>query len=177
MGMLPSPAPTPYHLTREQRVLATKDIVHEYANLRSAAFHSWIGKPPWRSHCDDAFLLGCRKMRDFLMKKQRTVDSNKELDDILALDYLPPPGTATPWRLPLWRKHWQYAMNKQLAHLSYQRDKEWDHTVWIPQLLPEFITAWEEFMNAVVDPVYRAAFAEHLRLKHDLVKLTVPTTA
>jgi hypothetical protein len=111
-----------------------KHVVHEYANLISAAFHSMNGKEPWRTHCDDAF-LGCRKMDDFLMTKTRRVlvdcdkpeDEREELDDILALDYLPEGSTIT-WSLPVWKKHWHWAMNKQLAHLSYKRDKSWDHT-------------------------------------------------
>src|SRR5713101_6031771 len=31
------------------------------------------GAAPWRTNCDDAFLLGCRKLDDFFMKDKRSV--------------------------------------------------------------------------------------------------------
>src|SRR5687767_8938450 len=67
---LPMP-PVPYIPSRGDRLNAVTHVVHEYANLVSAAHYSMHGDAPWRSHCDDAFLLGCRKMDDFLMRTQR----------------------------------------------------------------------------------------------------------
>jgi hypothetical protein len=49
-------------------------------------------------------------------------------------------------------------MDKQLAHLSYFRDKEWVHYDWVPKLEKEFRTAWQEFLRAV-DPRYSEGFA------------------
>src|SRR4051794_20028713 len=97
-------------------VTGIKHVVHEYANLISAAHYSMSGAAPWRSHCDDAFLLGCRKMHDFLLHKRRSVMANKELDDILAIDYLAP-GAPITWSLPIWTAEWCGPMNKQLAHI------------------------------------------------------------
>jgi hypothetical protein len=62
-------------------------------------------------------------------------------------------------------------MNKQLAHVAYSRDKSWNHTIWIPQLRPEFELAWSEFQRSIVDPEYRDAFAAHLQRKQDLLNL------
>src|SRR5688572_17234123 len=105
--MTPTVPPIPYIPSRDDLLTGVGHVVHEYANLISAAHHSLRGQAPWRSHCDDAFLLGCRKIHDFLKRKNRSTDENdeRELDDILASDYLPP-GFEVPWKLPLWRKHW-----------------------------------------------------------------------
>ena len=160
--------PIPYNPDRSTRLAGIKDVVHEYANLISAGHHSLIPRSGhlWGGHCDDAFLLGCRKMDDFLMKKQRSLnyDETKELDDILALDYLPP-GSSITWSLPIWAKEWRSPMNKQLAHLSYKRDKSWDHTIWLPILVPEFKTAWNAFQAAITDQEFREAFADSIRAK------------
>ena len=161
--------PIPFTPSKDQRLKAVQDIVYEYANLVSAGHFSLTGSAPWRTHCDDAFLLGCRKMDDFLMRKTRSnYARKKEADDILAIDYLPDDLKIT-WELPIWAKEWREPMNKQLAHLSYNRDKEWDHTIWVPQLIPEFKHAWGAFLDSILDPEYRAAFAEHLRLKRHII--------
>jgi len=34
-----------------------RDVVYEYGNLRAAAYYSIHGQAPWRTNCDDAFLL------------------------------------------------------------------------------------------------------------------------
>jgi hypothetical protein len=164
--------PIPYVPDRFDRLNAVVHVAHEYAILVSAAHHSLYGQAPWRSHCDDAFLLGCRKMDDFLVKKQRSLnyDKAKEVDDVLALDYLPA-DFPIAWELPIWSKEWRSVMNKQLAHISYKRDKQWDHTIWIPRLLPEFKTAWAKFFESIVDQDYREEFSKQLRLKQQLIAL------
>jgi hypothetical protein len=69
---------------REERIAAIEHVVYEYANLMSAAFHSLRGPAPARTHSDDAFLLGYRKLGDFLL-----LDIRRYGDEIIALDYLP----------------------------------------------------------------------------------------
>ena len=115
--LLTMPPITPYCPSRADRLAAIPHVVHEYANLISAAHHSLYGQAPWRTHCDDAFLLGCRKMEHFLIRKTRTVFRGEELDDVLALDYLPNNLDIT-WSVPIWTNQWRYSMNKQLAHIA-----------------------------------------------------------
>lgn len=62
-------------------------------------------------------------------------------------------------------------MNKQLAHLSYDREKEWDHTKWVRRLRQEFKAAWTEFVSAVVDREFRNAIDEHVRRKSHRINL------
>ena len=118
------------------------------------------GAAPWRTHADDAFLLGCRKLGDFLLNPSRSKSNGEELPDILALDYLPS-GCTPSWTLPIWKKEWMGPMNKQLAHLSYMRDKEWVHYNWVPKLEKEFRIAWREFL-CEVDPKYKSSFAAEI---------------
>jgi hypothetical protein len=163
--------PVPYTPSSEELLRGVEYVVHEYANLLSAAHHSLYGRPPWRTHCDDAFLLGCRKMEDFLLRTRRSVspDRKRELDDVLALDYLPQ-GFAIDWELPTWAR-WRGPMNKQLAHIAYTHEQSWDHTRWVPQLRDEFRLAWAAFLGAITDETYRDAFAAHLDRKQELVGL------
>jgi hypothetical protein len=51
-------------------------------------------------------------------------------------------------------------MSKQLAHLSFIRDKEWIHYKWIPILEGEFRAAWSEFIAAVDYPFKREFVAQ-----------------
>lgn len=69
---------------RTQKIQVIRDLVYEYANFMVAAHFDLEGLPPWRTSCDDAFLLGCRKISDFLMKNTR------HDDDVLSMDFLPP---------------------------------------------------------------------------------------
>jgi hypothetical protein len=146
--------------TQEKRIAAIKDVVYEYGNLIAAGHYSMRGQAPWRTNCDDAFLLGCRKIDDFLMKK-RSVKDGQELDDVLALDYLPA-DTARTWELPVWTAEWRVAMNKQLAHIAYSRDKEWVHLRWVPLLEEEFRQAWRNFRKAIIDPDYKKEFDQQV---------------
>jgi hypothetical protein len=133
---------------------------YEYANLMSAAHWDMHGSAPWRTHADDAFLLGCRKLGDFLLDKDRSTFNGQELPDILALDYLPS-GHKPNWSLPIWISEWRDPMNKQLAHLSYVRDKRWVHYEWVPKLKNEFRTAWQNFLDAI-DPNYKGRFVSEI---------------
>ena len=109
---------------------------------------------------DDAFLLGYRKLRDFLLKDRRSKRNGLELPDILASDYLPS-GFARTWTRPTWELEWQAEMDKQLAHISFEREKEWNHLKWVPTLESEMRTAWAKFL-AVVDPQHKPEFTAQL---------------
>lgn len=135
-------------------------ICYEYANLMSAAHWDMHGSAPWRTHADDAFLLGYRKLGDFLLNQHRSKLNGRELPDVLARDYLPSGFTPT-WGLPTWTKEWRDPMNKQLAHLSYVRETTWIHSNWVPRLEREFRVAWEQFQKAI-DPKYKARFAAEI---------------
>ncbi len=156
-----SKKPIPFKPDASQLSRGIKHICYEYANLISAARWDMNGSPPWRTHADDAFLLGCRKMADFLLNPQRSRAKGAELPDVLALDYLPS-GCIPSWTLPTWTGEWRDAMNRQLAHLSYDRDKEWVHDEWVPALEREFRVAWLAFLDAV-DVKYKAAFDAEMR--------------
>lgn len=151
-----------FNPSRKKRIAGIEDVVYEYGNLLVAGHYSMRGQAPWRTNCDDAFLLGCRKLDDFLMKDKRTVRKDgRELDDVLALDYLPVSAPRT-WELPIWTAEWREAMNKQLAHIAYSRDKEWVHFKWVPQLEEEFRKAWRNFRNAIIDPDYKKEFDQQV---------------
>lgn len=135
-------------------------VCYEYANLISAAHWSINGQAPWRTNVDDAFLLGYRKLRDFLLKDKRSKRNGLELPDILANDYLPL-GSARKWTLPTWEREWQVVMDKQLAHITFERGKEWKHQKWVPTLESEMRTAWANFLS-VVDPQYKPEFMAQL---------------
>lgn len=141
----------------DQLARGIEHICYEYANLMAAAHWDMKGAAPWRTQCDDAFLLGYRKLADFLLFTYRTTRGGKELPDILARDYLKP-HSRPRWMLSTWTNEWAGAMDKQLAHLSYERDKAWVHYKWVPTLEKEFRTTWAKFRRAVA-PKYRKAFA------------------
>jgi hypothetical protein len=153
----------PYLVTPDLLKRGIEHVCYEYANLVSAAHWDLHGQAPWRTHCDDAFLLGYRKMRDFLMRDKRSERRGVEFPDILARDYLPS-GFARTWDLPTWEKEWGAEMDKQLAHITFERDKEWDHMRWVPTLESEIRTAWSAFLNAVNDPTHKTDFASQLAI-------------
>jgi hypothetical protein len=146
--------------TKDERIAAIEHIVYEYANLMSAAFHSLRGPAPMRTHCDDAFLIGHRKLGDFLL-----VDVRRYGDEIVALDYLPMQSSRS-WSLPTWEKTWRAPMNKQLTHLAYARvrePQEWDHRKWVPLLETEFRGAWRTFWEAVTDAEFLAEYERQIQ--------------
>jgi len=73
----------PFSPDRNLKLSSIQHVVYEYANLMAAAYYSIHGQAPWRTHCDDAFLLGCRKLGDFLLNRKRYKK------DVLAVDFLP----------------------------------------------------------------------------------------
>jgi hypothetical protein len=136
-------------------------ICYEYSNLMSAAYWDVNGRAPWRTHADDAFLLGCRKMADFFLRTTRSkLRNGDELPDILALDYIVP-NSKRKWTLDIWSKQWRGPMDKQLAHLSYVRNKSWDHRLWVTKLENEFRTVWRKFRREL-DPRYKGIFTKEL---------------
>lgn len=135
---------------------------YEYANLMSAAYWSLNGSAPWRTHADNAFLLGYRKMDDFLLKPTRSKRNGDELPDILASDYLPN-GYKVNWTLPTWKREWRDEMDRQLVHLSYEREKPWDHRQWVPTLEREFRNAWRLFRQAI-DPQYEREYTKQIEV-------------
>jgi hypothetical protein len=144
---------TPKHTVRK---LAIEHVVYEYANLVSAGHYSKFGDVPWRTHADDAFLLGYRKLSDFLTR------SDRYKDDIMALDFLP--KGSKPFELPTWRD-WSKHMNKQLAHLAYARiydSREWEHRSWVPEMIAEFRRSWTAFLEAIQDDEYKQEFEAHI---------------
>lgn len=159
--MVPRKKPSSYVPTPDLLHSGIRHVCYEYKNLISAAHYSMNGQAPWRTHCDDAFLLGYRKLRDFLLDDYRSTHGRAELLDILALDYLPSNSTRC-WSLPTWDKEWRHQMNKQLAHLSFKRDKEWNHLKWLPLLEQEMQNAWSKFLLEI-DQQYASEF--HLQLE------------
>jgi hypothetical protein len=154
---------TPYPVTPALLRRGIEHVCYEYANLISAAHYDLHGHAPWRTHCDDAFLIGYRKLRDFLMRDTRSERKGVELPDVLARDYLPS-GFARAWELPTWEKEWQTEMDKQLAHVTFERDKEWNHTLWVPTLVSEVRAAWSAFLSAVVDPGHKTEFEAQITI-------------
>ena len=154
-------ATTPYQPTADVLKRGIEHVCYEYANLISAAHWSINGQASWRTNVDDAFLLGYRNLRDFLLKDKRSVLRNGlELPDTLASDYLPP-GFPRTWTLPTWEMEWQAAMDKQLAHISFDREKGWNHMQWVPRLESEMRSAWADFLLAVADP-HKSEFAAQI---------------
>jgi hypothetical protein len=142
-----------------------RDLVYEYGNLMAAAHFDLKGSPPWRTNCDDAFILGCRKIGDFLL----TEIDKRYMDDVLAMDYLPLNVPRT-WDLPIWKARWREDMNKYLTHITYRRAEDraamglpnWDHQVWVPPLRDEFKKAWWDFRDTVTDGDFCAEFDKQL---------------
>jgi len=157
----------PFVLTLELGISAIKDVVYENANLMSAGHWSMHGQASWRTHADDAFLLGCRKLGDFLMNDKRSrlrkKDEERELDDVLALDYIPANSTRA-WNLRTWTAEWRNPMNKQLVHIAYSRGKVWVHWEWAPKLEEEFREAWRKFRVATIDEEFRREFDRQVAL-------------
>ena len=87
----------------------------------------------------------------------------QDLDDVLALDYLPAKPTRE-WGLPTWTAEWRDPMNKQLVHIAYFRGREWVHWEWIPKLETEFRKAWCKFREAIIDEEFIREFDKQLTL-------------
>jgi hypothetical protein len=42
---------------------------------------------------------------------------------------------------------WQAAMDKQLADITFERDKEWNHALWVAKPESEMHTAWARHLS------------------------------
>lgn len=139
----------------EKRLKAVHHVVHDYANLVSSGTltQDTTVKPPFNTHVQHAFLLGCRKLADFFCK-------SSDDRDIVAADFL---GKRELFPLSVWNK-WGDPMNKQLAHLSYARvtkPKAWDGRRENKLLIEEFQQAWKLFRSKLPDP-YRSEFEKQI---------------
>ena len=52
-------------------------------------------------------------------------------------------------------------MDKQLAHITFEREKEWNHLKWVPTLEKEMREAWAKFIDAL-DPQTRDDFVAEI---------------
>jgi hypothetical protein len=112
-------------------------------------------KPPINTHISHAFYLNCRKLADLFQNKL-----GPDKDDITAEHYLP--GFYVP--LPVFT-NWRVLMNKQLAHVTYARDKsarEIDRSA-CEALYKELKDAWREFRKGLVGGLYEAEFKNQAR--------------
>jgi hypothetical protein len=156
----PTPKVTDPPPTKDEKSKAIEHVVYEYANLMAAAFHAMRETGPVRTHSDDAFLLGYRKLGNFLLNDDRVKD------DVLALDYLAVGSTRT-WGLVTWSQEWRSTMNKQLTHITYERVRQpkiWDHRKWTPKLEREFRDAWKMFWDAVIDTDFKAEYDKQISI-------------
>jgi hypothetical protein len=140
-----------------------RHAVYEYANLISsgellAVQHAYS----INTHLQDAFLLSCRKMADFFLWKPTQRYPEPQKYDIVASDF-----TVSPlaYSLPVWRKKWATAMDRQLAHITWKRDQGWDATDNKP-LLEEQQAAWEKFLANLM-PKFQACFRERIKEKKE----------
>jgi len=141
---------------QERRLEAVHHVVHDYANLVSSGdlTQDESVKPPLNTHIQHAFLLNCRKLADFF-----TCKSKNKMDIILSHFLHGEKG----FDLPVW-EDWGKPMNKQLAHLSYERvtnPEKWDGQA-NKLLLEEFKGKWKLFRSKLPEP-YRSEFEKQIR--------------
>jgi hypothetical protein len=55
-------------------------------------------------------------------------------------------------------------MDKQLVHNTFERDKEWNHVLWVPKLVSEVRGAWTAFLSAIVDPAHKTEFEAQITI-------------
>jgi hypothetical protein len=139
---------------------SVRHVVYEYANLISsgellAVQHAY----PINTHLQDAFLLSCRKMADFFLWKPTRYPQPQKYD-IVASDF-----TVSPlgYSLPVWKKKWATAMDRQLAHITWKRDLGWDATD-NKALMEEQRAAWKKFL-ANLKPNFQVRFREQINEK------------
>lgn len=133
------------------------DVVYEYGNLISSGeLLQTPLPPPINTHVQDAFLLSCRKMADFFLWKPTTRYPEPDKHDIVASDFTASPQAYT---LPIWDS-WATAIDKQLAHITWKRDKGWDGSKNKP-FMEELRAAWKLFL-ANLDPKFQTRFGEEL---------------
>jgi hypothetical protein len=112
-------------------------------------------KPPINTHVSHAFYFDCRKLADMFQNRL-----GPDRDDIAAEHYAPgfyaPLPVVTTWRVPT---------NKQLAHVSYARDKsarEIDRPA-CGELFKELRETWRQLRKALVGGLYEAEFKYQIR--------------
>ena len=148
------------------RIAAVHHVVHEYANFVSSAemvrhgtdIYGTHFQPPINTHVSHAFYLNCRKLADFFQNRL-----GPDKDDILAEHFLPGYRAALPicdgWRTP---------MNKQLAHVTYYRDKssrEIDSAACM-ELYRELKSTWRDFRTGLPEP-FRSEFVRKIKERKD----------
>lgn len=143
------------------RLDGVRHVVHEYANFVSSAEMVTTGQhlekgfdPPLNTHISHAFLLNCRKMRDFFGKRLKE-------DDVIADDYVP--GFAFQLcKCDLWRD----PVNKQLTHITYTRDTDPREITKQANLdiYDELKQAWKNFRGRLSNP-FAAKFEQEIKKK------------
>lgn len=114
--------------------------------------------PPVNTHVADAFLMNCRKMREFF----RPSHSSRS-DDITASLYV---GDSVEFDLSSWIQ-WHDVMHKQLMHLTAARvtsPQPWDGRQHNADFLREFMGAWRRFREALPEP-YKSRFEYEITVK------------
>jgi hypothetical protein len=53
-------------------------------------------------------------------------------------------------------------MDKQLAHITFEREKTWEHLKWVPRLESDMRTAWTAFRNRSHRPAHKAEFTAQI---------------
>jgi len=139
------------NVTEADLLDAVRHVVYEYSNLVSAQMPRVV-EPPINTHLQDAFLLSCRKMADFFTGTPQKHDLN-------ANDYT---EKSQMYRLPTWEK-WAEAIDKQLAHITWKRDKSWDGSANKP-FMAELRAAWKLFLSKL-DSKYRDRFRDEISKK------------
>jgi hypothetical protein len=155
-----SSAPIP---SIEQRLLAIHHIVHDYANFVSSAEMVKSGRhlgkgfdSPINHHIFHAFLLNCRKLRDFF--------TGLDGRDVVAGHFV----STVVLILPISEK-WRIPIDRQLAHLSYARiadSKPIEQETNIA-LYAELKGAWKLFLSHLPES-YRSQFDNELVNKEKL---------
>jgi len=144
-------------------------VVHEYANFVSSAetvlsgcdIDGVVFKPPINTHISHAFYLNCRKLTDLFQNRL-----GPDKDDIVAEHYVP--GFKYP--LPVC-ENWRVPMNKQLAHVTYTRDRDKGGREIgrsaCEALYKELKNAWGEFRRSLAGGPYEAEFANQIRSRKE----------
>ena len=155
-------------MTNQERCLeAVHHVVHDYANLVSSGTMAVEGHhqgkgfvPPVNTHIGHAFLVNCRKMYEFFIRKGSTMSGQ---EDIRAAHFL---KREVAFDLSNWAL-WHNAMNKQLMHITFARvdkPKKWEGHNESKLFLDEFKNAWKEFRRNLEEP-YKSRFENEITEK------------
>ena len=179
-------------LNREQRrKRRSRHVVHDYANLISAATEMNLilprtetelrqHLPPLTSHLLYSFVLQYRKFVDFFANERKRTGKKKRCGllnllsrprkateandfDMLAKDFV---SSRIRYDLREWRK-WDDHMNAHLFHLNTFRTRNtrsWSGHTEVLQMLKEFQAAWKSFFDALPEAL-KAEFKDEIELK------------